>query len=1098
MNFSFIENLSEFKTLYNYCKDAEDLVYTKPNLSGISCRNVLEYVLKLIYKLALPNISGVSTSYDMIVQQEFVDYIDDSNFIDCLHYVRKMGNAAAHGDTFDATSSLDTLEYTQYIVGYSLQLLGIIDDFPEFEKPIEDSSKPIKNGVDETPSIEITEEIVAKHALKFKDVKFKTKSVQDEKVNKQLFIRASLAEAGWKIALNNNQAFPSTCCVNMMLDSGSKVDKVLYGPNNKPLAIIAMADDTQSLIDARLKGLAQAEELEKKYGYKPIIYYTNGYYIYMIEPSFYDKPRRVFSIHTEDELDLLMQRATARQDISVPKINDNITNRDYQKKAITAVCQAFTSKRRKSLIVMATGTGKTRVSISLVDVLMNANWVKNVLFLADRTSLVKQAYKNYKKLLPNLTLSVYSGTDTDRDSNARVIFSTYQTMINLIDGPNKEFGVGRFDLIIVDEAHRTIFKKYKALFEYFDALMVGLTATPRCEENRSSYQMFDLPNGEPDFAYEIEEAISEHHLVGFNVQDRTTKLLQRGVTYDELSDEEVEQLEETFEGENIFLGLSIDAEYFTRNVINRQTIDLMLDDLMTNGLKIDGGDKIGKTIIFAPNHHYAEIIVEQFNKNYKNLGLDFCKLIDSQVETNQQLIDAFEVRGTEPTIAVSVDMLDTGIDVPDILNLVFFKSVHSKIKFLQMVGRGTRLSKDIFGPGMDKEGFVIFDYFDNFRYFNTHNTWKGMTHTKSRQTSKQSYVINSYKLDILIELINQSCLNTFDLNYKNELLEYFKDSLLNLNNDALQVRNNMTYVNKFRKEDFWNNLDNIEANEDILKSKILPLFENDNSTVKERIFDILIYTLEANAFRVEANDKLLKKLRSGFRNLGHALTGIMEELLKLKTIPEIVAKNSLIFSMIDGEYLFNDYSLEKAEYVRKELRSLLNYIVIEKKYYEVDLVDTLISDSNQPTIITKSYAQLAIEYITNPNNVIIHKISNLDILTNDEKQIIHDVFNNDLGTSVECNTWCGGLPLLTKIRTIVGISDNVLNNKFGHFLNDKFTEEQMNFVNQVIQYAKVNGDITFQTLLKESPFADIDIINMFDTNISYLKELVNGIHKPIV
>ena len=562
-----------------------------------------------------------------------------------------------------------------------------------------------------------------------RQVKFDVKFKRDEEENKKLYMAACLREAGWPIVNQPDQAMPCSAGINMLLDDGDSVDYVLYGRDNRPLAIIEYTTTTKNLIEGRTKGIEKANKMAVKLGYKPVVYYTNGYHIYIIDQLGY-RPRRVFQFHSIEELELLKLRGTMRQDISNPAIDDNITNRDYQKDAIRSTCKAFMDKRRHSLLVMATGTGKTRVSISLVDVLMKAGWVKNVLFFADRTSLVRQAHKNFNKLLPSVTTSIYAGGSMQKDPNARIIFSTYQTMINLINDDTREFSIGRFDLIIIDEAHRSIFKKYSALFHYFDALMIGLTATPRAEDNKSTYQMFELKNGHPDYAYELEQAIADGYLVGFSVLDKTTDALRRGIHYDELSEEEKEKFEDAFatgddtDDEADYTGTVLDAKKVKgARIISLGTIDAMLNDLMKNGLKINGGDKLGKTIIFANSHFEAEKIVERFQNLYPHLGLDFCKLIDSQIVGNLGLIDNFGERDQLPQVAVSVDMMDTGIDVPDVLNLVFFKNVGSKIKFLQMIGRGTRLSPDVYGPGIDKQGFLIFDYYDNFNYFRTRNTW---------------------------------------------------------------------------------------------------------------------------------------------------------------------------------------------------------------------------------------------------------------------------------------------------------------------------------------------------------------------------------------
>ena len=755
MNFDYLKEFPNLRKLTNFCNDAEQLVYSRPYLSGMSARQALEYLVKLVYAAKVAPTDGL-TMFDMLDDQRFIDWLGDSYVLNTIHYVRKMGNAAAHQGDLTSSEALSVLENLHFLVGEIMILFGVVEDYPEYIRPECKQKATAPAQAPKPEKIQPEPEVVAEFAQRMRKTIFSTAHDRDENENKRLFIRASLRESGWKIVSVSNQAMPCCATLNCIIDdSGDVIDYILNGRDNRPLAIIEETETKKNPVLGRKKAIAVAEQLEKKYGYKPIVYYTDGYHIYCIDQLGFSA-RRVFDFHTIEELELLKQRRSMRVDISAPVIDENITNREYQKKAIRAVCNAFSANRRRSLIVMATGTGKTRVSISCVDVLMKSNWVKNVLFLADRTSLVKQAHKNFNKLLPNVTTSVYSGGSLNRDENARIIFSTYQTMIGLVNDEKKQFGIGRFDLIIIDEAHRSIFKKYGALFRYFDSLMLGLTATPRSEENKSTYQVFALQNNEPDMAYELEEAIAEHHLVGFTVLDKTTEAMKRGIKYDDLTDEQKEQFEEEFtpEGEEIdFTGAGIDGSNIGRRVINLGTIDAMLGDLMKNGLKVDGGDKLGKTIIFASSHPEAVKIVERFHHLYKELGDDFCVLIDSHVENSDNLIEQFEQRDGLQQIAVSVDMLDTGIDVPDILNLVFFKAVKSKIKFLQMIGRGTRLSPDIFGPGEDKQGFLIFDYFDNFEYFSTQGNWSGSGDGKKvSETHSQTYNINKRRLSILKQL----------------------------------------------------------------------------------------------------------------------------------------------------------------------------------------------------------------------------------------------------------------------------------------------------------------------------------------------------------
>ncbi|MBQ3566608.1 MAG: DEAD/DEAH box helicase family protein [Oscillospiraceae bacterium] len=1101
MNFDYLKQNPKLKKLASYANDAEQLVYSRPYLSGMSSRRALEYLVKLIYASKIGNYEG-KTVFDMVDDQRFIDYINDNYIMNSIHYVRKMGNVAAHQGELSSDESLKVLENLHFFIGEMMISFNLFSDYPEFEAPAKVSKSDTKPVQSKNEKVVVEPEVIAEFAQKMRKTIFDTKHGRDENENKKLFIQASLRESGWKIVNIPNQNMPCCASLNCVInDKGDTIDFILNGRDNKPLAVIEETETKINPVQGRLKAIKAAEELEKKYGYKPVAYYTDGYHIYCIDQLGFP-PRRVFDFHTIDELELLKLRKTIRKDLSNIRINDEITNRDYQKNAIRAVCSAFSEYRRHSLIVMATGTGKTRVSISTVDVLMKAEWIKNVLFLADRTSLVKQAHKNFNKLLPNVTTSVYSGGSLDRDSNARIIFSTYQTMINLINDDTKEFGIGRFDLIIIDEAHRSIFKKYGALFHYFDALMLGLTATPRCEENKSTYQMFRIKNGEPDMAYELEEAIADKYLVGFSILDRTTDKMKRGIRYDELTEEQKEQFESEFTPEDEpdidFTGAEIRAEAIGRHVINIGTIDAMLGDLMKNGLKIDGGDKLGKTIIFASSHIEAVEIVKRFNKLYSdNLGNDFCVLIDSHVENSDNLIELLEQRDGMPQIAVSVDMLDTGIDVPDILNLVFFKPVKSKIKFLQMIGRGTRLSPDIFGPGEDKKGFLIFDYFDNFGFFNAQGNWSTMDKDmKSYVTHSQSYNIYKRKLSILKNLQESKKLCAFDSNYKEQLQSLFISEMRSLNNDEIEVQYNMAYVSKYRTAENWYSISDMTKEE--IEKHILALLPSEKCHMKIKSFDMLMYVIEDEYMRMIEEGKDPLKIRNGFVNVSAEISARMKELLKLKTIPAIIKNEQLIRDMTNCDYLYEDFSLEKTEKTRLQLRDLMQYLPNKKTFYVIDIPDVIVIDGDKPSESLKTYAEKAFEYIQKSNNPALAKLRNLDMLTDDEKVGLQDIFFRQLGTEVDYNNWSGNKPLLPFLRLQVGISEEAIKTKLGSFSNDaSLNDMQKSYMNQIIDYARNNGDITFMELQKVSPFCDYDIMELFGDKVVLIKNLVNDIHKPV-
>lgn len=1141
MNFEFIKPLPQFGTLYEACRNAEALALPMPGLSCGASRTALEFIVHLIYRSVVGDCSGLSL-FEMTTDERFVKYINDETVIDAIHIVRKNGNCGAHGDQLTPRVACQTLEQLHYLVGETLMNLGVIDDYPAFISPLKALSnkqkphapastanaqptaplpstpvqpaipapKPEPTSVATAQPAQVclpSDEVVAEFAETLRRTKFHTSKNRNERENRDLFLQASLREAGWPIALNENQVHPESASINMALEDGSTIDYVLCGRDNRPLAVISYSYGDQSPIANRSQAVHAANFMENKYGYRPTIYYTGGYRIFCIDPLGFP-PRRVFGFHTIDELELIKQRATSREDISNPVISDDITNRPYQKDAIRSVCQAFQNNRRRSVIVMATGTGKTRVSISLVDVLLRAGWVKNVLFLADRISLVHQAHKNFNKLLPSVTTSIFSSQSTNRDKNARVIFSTYKTMLNMVDGDTREFGIGRFDLIIIDEAHRSIFGKYKSLFDYFDALMVGLTATPRCEEFKSTFELFDTPNG-PDYAYELEEAIRDGHLVPFEVLDRTTQAMKRGICYDDLSPEEKEHVENQ-------MGLSSSEDTSParlagtvikpdQTTINKPTIDLMLNDLMKSGLKVDAGDKLGKTIIFAKSHLEASIIVDRFNTLYPNAGADFCKLIDNQVDGSLQLIENLGERDNMPQIAVSVDMLDTGVDVPDVLNLVFFKSTRSKIKFLQMVGRGTRLSKDIFGPGVDKAGFLCFDYYDNFRFFSTTGTWStadGIDTNNWAQGSQSSYV-NNLKLSILLQLQDKKDLSPFEKQYRDELHDYFAFSIANLNNDAIDVDHNIAYVNKYREEDRLKRLTKEDAEE--FRIYILPLIPSESAPVRVRSFDALILKVEVEYMQRVADGKDPAKIRQGFVSVGKAFTDRMKALQKLKTIPEVMEKENLISAMMDGDYLLSAFSFERAEYVRKELRDLMRYIPDSTEYYIFDLPDQLITgDEHESFGQARSYTDQVNEYLQDESNVALSKLRTLDPLTDADLTELEQALTVKLGTGADFAAWSGTAwsdrtKALAFLRKQVGIADEAIQTKLGSILNDPtLAGPQKAYLGQVVAYAKANGDITSTTLTKESPFIDIDLMQLFgQEKFPMLKTVVAGLHKPI-
>lgn len=1087
MNFDYLKPIDSLKDLYFFCKDAESFVLSRPDISAGQSRKALEYLVKLVYQLRNDNVPQRSSLFELVSSEDFTNFINDTSMLNALHYIRKVGNIAIHNDEVSQKEALLSLKQLHIFVGELLIKLDLIKSYPFFDetKLIKTTEKPPFDK-----DTDISQELV--NQLKPKMDKQTTLGIGiniNEAETRKLYIDLYLREAGWKVLDRENVKLPEKAGIEIKVQGMPNnqgigfVDYVLYGSDGKPLAIVEAKKTSVSPIKGKEQALLYARCLQQEYGYLPVVYYTNGYQIWIIDQLGYPA-RQVFGFHNIKELEYLM-KLRHRGSISDLSINESISDRPYQKMAITKVAETLNQNRRKALLVMATGTGKTRTAISLVELLTRNQWIKNVLFLADRTALVTQAKRNFNKLLPNYTISVLSDKDKQPDLNARLVFSTYQTMINLIDGDDRTFGIGRFDLIIIDEAHRSIFNKYKAIFTYFDSLLVGLTATPRDEIDRSTYSTFDLEEGVSTYHYEMEEAIRDHYLVGFTVLDRTTKFLKQGVKYSELSKEEKEEYEKTFltpEGE---LPTELSGADFFKKIYNDNTVDLVLQTLMNEGLKVNGGDLIGKTIIFAFNHVHAELIVKRFEKLYPELGPEYCKLVDNYVTYAQNIIDTFSVRDKLPQIAVSVDMLDTGIDVPDILNLVFFKRIYSKIKFVQMIGRGTRKSEDIFGHSKHKNQFYIFDFCDNFSFFEMNPEGR-----KVNQGYSMTQKVFQMKLDLLFELQKQEHqTNAFHKTYYERIRTELYQTVRDFNRERILVRNSLPLVDKYSVENRWTYLSKFDIQE--VKNNLTLLVDSDKDIESAKAFDLKVFYIMLSLI---SDDIVAKRAIE-------QVVRISQALLERLSIPQVAEKKELLQEVITQTY-WNNVNLEKLDHLRNEIRYLIQYITDEVGIYSTDFKDEMIDQGTKDINIIdfKTYEEKVIDYLlSNKINETIIKIKMLEKITAEDLKELERILWQELGTKEDYFNVTKEENLAVFIRSIVGIEQEAINQKFSEFLNTNIlSSKQQEFVKSIINYVQQNGDITKQDLVEKSPFSDFDVVGLFNDKIDILLNVINNLHDSIV
>ena len=727
-------------------------------------------------------------------------------------------------------------------------------------------------------------------------------------------IDALLAEAGWQLTQARDREFEVSGMPN---NAGvGYVDYVLWGEDGLPLALVEAKKTLVSPATGQQQAKLYADCLEEMTGQRPLIFFSNGFEHWLWDDTQFP-PRKVHGFLSRDELVLAIQRRSTRKSLSSLDINTKIVERYYQTRAIRAITEHFEHDRqRKALLVMATGSGKTRTVIALVDLLMRANWAKRVLFLADRTALVNQAVNAFKAHLPS---SAPVNLVTEGNEEGRVYVSTYQTMVGKIDefrpDGTRRFGPGHFDLVVIDEAHRSVYRKYRGIFDYFDSYLVGLTATPKDEIDTNTYDLFDLETGVPTDAYSLEEAVKDKFLVPPRGVSVPLKFIREGIKYDELSDDEQNEWDEIDWGEDdegnpLDPPETVDAAKLNTWLFNTDTVDRVLETLMTDGIKVAGGDRLGKTIIFAKNQRHADFIYERFIANYPHLDNgNFARVVTHAVKYGQSLIDDFSNKDKAPHITISVDMLDTGIDVPEIVNLVFFKLVRSKTKFWQMIGRGTRLCPDLFGPNDDKTEFKVFDFCQNLEFFS--------------QALPPAEGSGALPLGERIFKARLELLEAFDAakiagEERTELAEMLRTAIESMNGDNFLVRPHLELVERFRAPEAWQAItigDLAELGDRVAKLPTQLEPEHEDS----KRFDVLLLTAQLGVLRGDP-----------FERQRHVVMKVAAALEEQQAIPAIARQLELIQDIQQDEW-WTDVTYAMLEEVRRKLRALVPLIERTKK-----------------------------------------------------------------------------------------------------------------------------------------------------------------------
>jgi type I restriction enzyme, R subunit len=1100
-NFNFIS--IPFTRLSITLKEAEQQVNAAPPYAVVLCRKSLEEWVRWLYE----NDGDLQEPYDtslntLLYQQEFKDLLSPSLFKQ-VNLIRKMGNDAVHTNL--KVKPEEALHVLQLMHGFTAWVVRLYSDtkpvIPVFDSALvpkvadvvktKKQLKELENAFLQSQELnrQLKEELERIKAIKESHTKVPPPHDPNEDLTREIYINLLLKEAGWDHSDPKVSEYP---VIGMPTGDGKNngdgfADYVLWGDDGKPLAVVEAKRTRRDARVGQNQGKLYADCLEQMTGRRPVIFYTNGFETWIWDDMEY-APRRIHGFYKKEELELLVQRRNSRQSLQSAPIDPLIVERYYQIEAIRSVAKVLETRGREALLVMATGTGKTRTAAALVDVMSKANWAKRVLFLADRTALIyqaKNAFNNHLHNLPSVDLT------REKDQlHARIVFSTYQTMINQIDNAfednQRHFSVGHFDLVIFDEIHRSVYNKYKAIYEYFDAYKIGLTATPSSYGDRDTYLLFGLQPGNPTYAYELDKAVADHYLVppkGFGVP---IKFQRKGIKYDELSKEEQIKYEETFAdpltGE---IPDSINKSAINKWLFNTGTVDKVIAHLMENGIKVAGGDRLGKTIIFAAGHKNAKFIEERFNKQYPEYKGAFCKVIDNYEEYAYDILKHFSEKNDDPHIAISVDMLDTGIDVPEIVNLVFFKTVMSRTKFWQMIGRGTRLCKDLLGPGFDKENFVIFDFCENFEFFSLKPD--GLEVNKTTALSQRLFE-QRLKLVVLLHKQDDIALRQ----YGNLVQEFLFKQVDNLNDESFLVRQHWRTVEKYKDPFSWNALNELDMKE--LVDHVSPLVNETDENEGAKRFDSICYNIQL--------DLLLKRQVSD--SITYNVQEIAAKLSKKGAVPAVNDKFNLIKAIQTSQY-WKDISISKAEDLRRDLRKLVRFIDKEEgRIIYTDFEDEYSGNVEEHAIVygtndLDAYHKRVTHFIqSQQNNITIHKLRMNKPITGSELDSLEKMMfsQGEVGTKEQFERAYGKQPLGKFIRSIVGLDVTAAKEALGKFVNSPaLNAQQIKFVDTIIQYLGVNGTIDKGALFSP-PFTDISSNGLIDVfNLEQSTEIVSMVDK---
>ena len=1089
VNFEFLRPGNEL--LANLAGLAEAVLHIDPGSALTRLRSFAEELTKSIYKEELLPRMPQSSFYDLVKNPVFTDCVSKP-LVHQINYLRVQGNDTAHGAEGDLRNAQQALKIAHQLAIYmairyysaeqaaipayaevpdpTARLGQLQQSVSSYQKELQKQQEELQRVMDKLEQERTRNLDKLEPPAKPDQQKRQRQSQQvadslqwNEAQTRALMIDAMLLQAGWavsnpaQVGLEVEVDFPGN------VSGKGRADYVLWGENGQPLAVIeAKKSGNISLQAGREQARMYADGFERMGLQRPVIVYSNGYETFIWDDTQYNTYRPVYGLYSKDSLEyLIYQRQYRKAELEKHNPELSIADRPYQIEAIKTVAAHFQQQRRKALIIQATGTGKTRVAIALAELLLRTGWAKRVLFLCDRKELRVQADEAFKQNLPSEPRCVIGETNRV-DQTARIYIATYPGMLNRF----AQLDVGFFDLIIADESHRSIYNKYRDLFDYFDALQVGLTATPVKFISRNTFDMFDCETTDPTFEFGLDAAINNDppYLVPFRVKDLTTDFLRDGIHYNQLSDEQKRQLEEDL-GEEEAKRTTIAGKDIGRKIFSEDTDRIILENLIDNGIKDETGSLVGKTIVFAQRQDHAEHLEKLFCQLYPQYGSKVCKVIHNAIPHVDTLIKEFKKPDNDFRIAISVDMLDTGIDVPEVVNLVFAKPVKSWVKFWQMIGRGTRLRPNLFGPGKDKTEFLIFDHYGNFDYFE-------QEYQEPEDTGGKSLLQTTFetRLELARAALKHSHAAAFDT-----AIELLRADINDLPETSVAVKRELRVVHQLQQT---------------------PLLQQFDATTQHLLSTTIAPLMSARVLR-DKHATALDKLIAGIQRclveqascFEDGKIALLTELDRLAVNIQAVRQKDAVIAEVRSADFWQQPSIARLENARQELRGIMKYrqtgsgggyampsTRTSDDGLQVSEREVKIAGANEAMMYRRRLKDVLDGMLAaNPTLQKIHQGE--PIAESELKTLTSTILTSHPGVSLEVlNEFYGRTAdqLHLTVRELVGLDPQAIEAHFKGFLHAHpgLTAQQVRFMNLLKNYIAQHGSIVIEKLY-DAPFSNI-------------------------